>query len=189
MTPKTSAKPACGERPRVSDRVERRTCAAPRCAGATRPHAGWRTARTRTRQSRCRFSVFHRQHGHYSLQGRIRGRECCHNAKVFDVGGELLSVPYDFDYSGLVNADYAGANPIVNQTNVRQRSYLGACIERAILESSVSRLAPLQSELATLAEESGLGGGQVRRVMRYLEEPLAQSPERLVARLERACRK
>ena len=125
----------------------------------------------------------------YSLQGRMRGRECCHNAKGFDVGGELLSVPYDFDYSGLVNADYAGANPIVNQTNVWQRSYLGACIERAILESSVSRLAPLQSELATLAEESGLGGGQVRRVLRYLEGPLAQSPERLVARLERACRK
>ena len=84
----------------------------------------------------------------YSLQGRIRGRECCHNAKVFDVGGELLSVPYDFDYSGLVNADYAGANPIVNQTNVWQRSYLGACIERAILEKP-----PLRYQIEALGEK------------------------------------
>lgn len=50
-----------------------------------------------------------------------------HNLKYFrnDEDSPLVLVPYDFDFSGLVNADYAKPNPDYEQKSVRQRIYLG----------------------------------------------------------------
>lgn len=39
--------------------------------------------------------------------------------------GELAPIPYDFDYSGLVNAPYARFDPNLGQTSIRDRVYLG----------------------------------------------------------------
>ncbi|PHN04421.1 hypothetical protein [Flavilitoribacter nigricans] len=41
-------------------------------------------------------------------------------------GGERLVAPYDFDFSGLVNADYAKPNADLQQKDVRDRYYIGA---------------------------------------------------------------
>ncbi len=38
---------------------------------------------------------------------------------------KIIVVPYDFDYSGLVNADYSVPNPDYPQFGVRQRIYIG----------------------------------------------------------------
>lgn len=50
-----------------------------------------------------------------------------HNLKYFrdDENAPLIIVPYDFDFSGLVNAYYCKPNPDYYQKNVRQRIYLG----------------------------------------------------------------
>ena len=50
-----------------------------------------------------------------------------HNLKYFrkDTISPLVLVPYDFDFSGFVNADYAKPNPDYGQESVRQRIYLG----------------------------------------------------------------
>lgn len=50
-----------------------------------------------------------------------------HNLKYFrkDSIAPLVLVPYDFDFSGLVNASYAKPNPDYQQKSVRQRIYLG----------------------------------------------------------------
>ncbi len=50
-----------------------------------------------------------------------------HNLKYFrnDPQSPLILVPYDFDFSGFVNAPYAKPNPDYQQTDVRQRIYLG----------------------------------------------------------------
>lgn len=39
--------------------------------------------------------------------------------------GLFFMIPYDFDFSGLVNAPYAVPNPDYRLTNIRQRVYLG----------------------------------------------------------------
>jgi hypothetical protein len=44
---------------------------------------------------------------------------------VPDTTGRAFVVPYDFDYSGLVNADYAIPAEGLDIENVRQRYYLG----------------------------------------------------------------
>ncbi len=47
-----------------------------------------------------------------------------HNVKVVQrTDGKTLMVPYDFDFSGMVNAPYAKPNPDYNQLTVRQRIY------------------------------------------------------------------
>ena len=50
-----------------------------------------------------------------------------HNLKFFrkNKTSPLVLVPYDFDFSGLVNADYAKPNPNYDQENVRHRIYIG----------------------------------------------------------------
>lgn len=50
-----------------------------------------------------------------------------HNTKLIQKKktGEMIPVPYDFDYSGLVNADYSVPNPDYLQLGIRHRVYIG----------------------------------------------------------------
>ncbi len=52
-----------------------------------------------------------------------------HNIRLIQANGESVSrpfsVPYDFDYSGLVNTDYAVPDPLLNTQSVVQRVYRG----------------------------------------------------------------
>jgi hypothetical protein len=52
-----------------------------------------------------------------------------HNIKLLDLKGDSTTLPYpvayDFDYSGLVNADYAVPDPLFNIENVTERLYRG----------------------------------------------------------------
>ncbi|GJM33052.1 MAG: hypothetical protein DHS20C18_20530 [Saprospiraceae bacterium] len=49
------------------------------------------------------------------------------NIKTFlpEETDKITIVPYDFDFSGLVNAHYAKINPDFNQTNLRERVFMG----------------------------------------------------------------
>lgn len=52
-----------------------------------------------------------------------------HNQKLYSIGDKVILVPYDFDMSGLVNANYAVVSQIPNQktkiTDVTHRHYRG----------------------------------------------------------------
>ena len=50
-----------------------------------------------------------------------------HNTKLIKKKktGEIIVVPYDFDYSGLVNAEYSVPNPDYVQFGIRHRVYIG----------------------------------------------------------------
>ena len=57
--------------------------------------------------------------------------DCCHNTKLMGETAEsrtgLMPVPYDFDYSGLVDAPYAVPPESANVRTVRNRRYRGYC--------------------------------------------------------------
>ncbi|MBX3428708.1 MAG: hypothetical protein KF779_03890 [Hyphomonadaceae bacterium] len=57
--------------------------------------------------------------------------ECCHNGKLLAASAtsreNVVPVPYDFDYSGFVNAPYATPPAGFRTSNVRQRVYRGYC--------------------------------------------------------------
>lgn len=75
-------------------------------------------------------SLFHYLIGNtdYSPVRGVPDEPCCHNHVL--LGSEnlqVLSIPYDFDQSGLVNAPYAAPNPRFGLRNVKQRLYRGRC--------------------------------------------------------------
>ena len=53
-----------------------------------------------------------------------------HNIKLFQTGdARALPIPYDFDWTGLVNAPYAEPDPSVRVRSVRDRVYRGYCVD------------------------------------------------------------
>ena len=64
----------------------------------------------------------------WSMRAGPQGEGCCHNGRLLSKGGTMFApVPYDFDYSGLVDAPYAVPPAQIKVRNVRTRFYQGYC--------------------------------------------------------------
>lgn len=104
----------------------------------------------------------------------LRGPEaddCCHNAVLLANGDGLLPVPYDFDYSGLVDAPYAVPNPRLKIRNVRTRLYRGRCEHNSLLDETLSRFRNAQADIMQLvATQDGLSKSVRRSTRRYIEK-------------------
>jgi len=86
----------------------------------------------------------------YSVTGR-------HNLKILtskDYGATgVIPVPYDFDYCGLVNAEYAvpgTAQEGIGLSSVRERYFQGACRSEEIYQETVDWLASHRDEIMDL---------------------------------------
>jgi hypothetical protein len=101
-----------------------------------------------------RFSVFEYMISNYdwSMRAAPAGEECCHNGRLMTAapGGPLTPVPYDFDFSGLVEAPYAGPPESVPVESVRQRNYRGYCIHLTQARALATELAPRRAEFTQL---------------------------------------
>ncbi len=65
----------------------------------------------------------------WSMRAGPKGEVCCHNSHLMaGPGGKFVPVPYDFDYTGLVDAPYAIPPKGIGARNVRQRVYRGYCV-------------------------------------------------------------
>ncbi len=54
--------------------------------------------------------------------------DCCHNVRpIGSLEGPVFPVPYDFDWTGVVDAPYAEPHPSLRLRSVRQRLYRGVC--------------------------------------------------------------
>ena len=106
-----------------------------------------------------RFAVFEYMISNYdwSMRAAPQGEECCHNGRLMIAapGALAIPVPYDFDFSGLVEAPYAGP-PIEmpDLESVRQRSYRGYCVHlsqaRAVAAQLSARRAEFTGVFATI---------------------------------------
>jgi hypothetical protein len=56
-------------------------------------------------------------------------RECCHNGKLIGTTKPwfVVAVPYDFDWSGVINTPYAEPSPVLGIKSVRERRFWGYC--------------------------------------------------------------
>lgn len=83
----------------------------------------------------------------YSVTGR-------HNMKIltFKEYGPtgFITVPYDFDYCGLVNAEYAEPGPNLGIESVRERHYLGACRSEEVYQETMAWLESYRDEIKDL---------------------------------------
>ena len=87
------------------------------------------------RADAARYALFqHMLANHdWSMRAGPVGDNCCHNAKLIGAAGpgKATPLPYDFDYSGFVNAPYAVPPDQLNLSSVRERKYRGYCLHNA----------------------------------------------------------
>ncbi|MFN7915540.1 MAG: hypothetical protein U0Q55_09375 [Vicinamibacterales bacterium] len=94
-----------------------------------------------------------------------------HNVRVVLMpSGRRFPVPYDFDYSGVVDAVYAVPNPLLDQSTVRQRLYLGPCLPRPRLADTLTRFTDSRTELLRVYDVVPMLKAQYRaKAKAYLE--------------------
>ena len=114
-----------------------------------------------------------------------------HNVLVIESGELATPVPFDFDFSGLVNAKYATAAPELDLRTVRQRVFRGICDSRTDWETAFAHFAARREDVLELADEiPGLEPRQRAVAVEYLEGAFATfaSPERRQTLIVDACR-
>lgn len=138
------------------------------------------------------ISVYHYLIGNTDFSP-IVGAEgtCCHNHVLMGKEGELLySVPYDFDFSGLVNAPHAGPNPRFDLRSVRQRLYRGRCSNNDVLDSTVALFSQRREAIFALVSiEHGIEGATNKSMSNYIKQfyQTIDSPRRVKNQLVKNC--
>ncbi|MCL6729472.1 hypothetical protein [Sphingomonas hankyongi] len=103
-----------------------------------------------------RFALFNYMIGNldWSMRAGPAGESCCHNGRLLSANkagsGVLVPVPYDFDFSGLVDAPYATPPDAIPVGSVRQRVYRGYCAHFNEARAVGADLSARRSELLGL---------------------------------------
>ncbi len=63
-----------------------------------------------------------------------------HNVETFSWNGRYVTVPFDFDWSGVVSAPYARPDHRLGTTTVRERVWRGPCWPREVLQAAIKRI-------------------------------------------------
>lgn len=119
------------------------------------------------------------------------GERCCHNSVLMgNDSGTLLSVPYDFDMSGLVSAPYASPNPGFRLRNVRQRLYRGRCINNEYLDRTIGLFNDRrQAILDMVSSVPGITRPTAGKTTRYIMDfyKIVNSPQQVRSRIRDRC--
>ena len=95
---------------------------------------------------------------------------CCHNAILLSKDGPPYTpIPYDFDFSGIVDAPYAEPNPRFSIRSVRTRLYRGRCVNNDLLDGTFAYFLEKEAEIRNLvAELEGLDDRNRKEVDKFL---------------------
>jgi hypothetical protein len=120
-------------------------------------------------------------------------QRCCHNVRIIgDFIPPVYPVPYDFDWTGFVNAPYARPDPSLRIRSVRQRVYRGVCGTNEHLPATLQRFQDQRDAMYALIDElEGLNERSRTETREYLDEfyELIDNPRQVNRRLERECRR
>jgi hypothetical protein len=98
-----------------------------------------------------------------------------HNCKFLsslnlNMAGLAIIVPFDFDYAGLVDTDYAVPFEGLGLASVRDRRYLGICRSEAVFMNAIKEFTDKKEEFFRIINEFPLLKENEKKVMiRYLE--------------------
>ncbi len=117
-----------------------------------------------------------------------------HNVKAMRIGREYFPIPYDFDFSGLVNAPYAGPNPQVADEirSVRERLFRGICSDRIDYGALFAHVIERREAILDLIRgQSGLTERNIDSAVDYVEEfyDVINNPRRARREILEACRR
>ncbi|MCG8414090.1 MAG: hypothetical protein MI746_07710 [Pseudomonadales bacterium] len=119
--------------------------------------------------------------------------KCCHNMKIlFNEEGVRFPIPYDFDNTGWVSADYAaGPSPNIPIKTTKERIYRGLCIHKEHVAPLITGIEQKEAAIRRLvSHQPGLSYRNKKRLSRYTEEWFAslQDPTTVRADLVSSCR-
>jgi len=126
----------------------------------------------------------------YSLIRGPADDDCCHNAVPFSDGSLVWPVPYDFDFSGLVDAPYADPAPQFNIRSVRTRVYRGRCSNNDILDETLGAIRAKKEDIYGLVSAlPDLDDRSRRQVTQYLDSffRVAEDEKRIEREFVREC--
>ncbi|MCK4880104.1 MAG: hypothetical protein KAS82_05560 [Bacteroidales bacterium] len=124
----------------------------------------------------------------YSVAGR-------HNLKILGLPGfgseGYTPVPYDFDYTGLVDAYYAVPGENLGLASVRERYYLGPCREDEAFIAAIEHINQCREEILQLVTgfdylDTKYKNGAIQYLEHYFE--LAGQYQSLIPSLQKTCR-
>ncbi|HUX97827.1 MAG TPA: hypothetical protein VMV47_19000 [Bacteroidales bacterium] len=118
-----------------------------------------------------------------------------HNVRIIsmyntDNSGRGGMVPYDFDYSGLVNTHYALPAEPLGLESVRERFYLGACRSDDELRAGIKQFSDNKAEFYRIINEfEYLTEKDKKRMTGYLDEFYSElDKDVLIRTIRRECR-
>jgi hypothetical protein len=144
-----------------------------------------------------RYGLFQYMIGNldWSMHNGPEGKDCCHNTKLIgaakDAVSDLIPVPYDFDYSGLVNAPYAVAPAELRIRSVRTRRYRGFCIHNPEARAEARRINENRQAFYDIVDAvPALSDGSKRSTQKYLDKFFAdiEDDEKMEKKLLSNCR-
>ena len=113
-----------------------------------------------------------------------------HNVKVLDRQLRYYPVPYDFDWSGLVNPPYARPDPRLRIRSVRQRLYRGPCYTSELMAATLARVIEQRDAIRAEYESlKGMDGKKLAESLEYLDEffDIAENPAKANRELRGVC--
>jgi hypothetical protein len=88
-----------------------------------------------------------------------------------DQSGGIVPMPYDFDWTGLVDASYAYPGAEVNIKSLRQRLYRGACLETGVMGNIFDLFVASKDDIYSLYRgQTEFDAGQLKKTLRYYDE-------------------
>ena len=126
-----------------------------------------------------RYALFEHMIGNHdwSMRAGPAGEKCCHNAKLIGAlaPGAAIPVPYDFDFSGLVDAPYATVPEQLGLTVVGERFYRGYCLHnQQVLAAAAQMRAERPAILDVLSQVPDLEDRTRAKAVKYLQGFFAQ---------------
>jgi hypothetical protein len=136
----------------------------------------------------------------YSMIKPSGDDDCCHNIDLLGIEDEMqedmpdasiIPVPYDFDFSGLVNATYAAPPSQIPVRDVRFRYFYGLCVPRPLLDDAIAHVQSKREEIFELIAATEQLDEKLREKTReYIEEffEIIDDPEAIDKEIVGRCR-
>jgi hypothetical protein len=94
-----------------------------------------------------------------------------HNIDLLKAHDTTFGVPFDFDWSGVIDAPYARPNPILHSDRVTERIFRGYCQDSADYAPVLDRFEALRDTIAALYRAvPGLRPRELNQTLRYYDE-------------------
>jgi hypothetical protein len=108
----------------------------------------------------------------WSMRAGPVGHDCCHNAELMGplAPGATVPVPYDFDFSGFVNAPYATVPEELHISSVRERFFRGYCIHNSDILAAARQMRDEKAQLiGAITSTPGLDPKTASRAISFLD--------------------